>query len=100
MQAIKFLDSLIVHKHCRDEEWIELKWNPVVEQMWRGFALDKGELEEIKEYMEGQREEFISWGQYIDLQYEREQGVCGWDIHRYMDSVDHTFERIDELLRY
>jgi hypothetical protein len=98
MQAIKFLDNLIVQRNIRDEEWIELKWNPVVEQMWQGFQLSKSELEEIKDYMERQKEEFISWGGYTDLQYAREHDVCGWDIHRYMDSVDNTFKSLVNII--
>ena len=98
MQAIKFLDSLIVQRNLRDEEWIELKWNPVIEQMWQGFQLSKAELEQINDYMEEQKEGFISWGGYTDLQYAREHNVCGWDIHRYMDSVELTFNKIKQLI--
>lgn len=98
MQAIKFLDSLIVQRNLRDEEWIELKWNPVIEQMWQGFQLSKDELEEINDYMEQQKEGFISWGGYTDLQYAREHNVCGWDIHRYIYSVEITFNKIKQLI--
>ena len=98
MQAIKFLNTLIEHKNFRDDEWVELKWNAVIADMWRGFRLNKAEIDEVKEYMQRQREAFINEGQHMAYLYECESSIDGWDVHRYIQSVENTFDRIDNLL--
>ena len=98
MQAAQFLESLIVERQKRNAEWIELKWNSVTKQMWQEFKLSKSEIKKIKIYMKRHKKEFVLWGHYLNMHYMDEKIVCGWDIDRYMDSVDYTFDRINKLL--
>lgn len=100
MQAIKFLDSLIVQRNLRDEEWIELKWIPVIEQMWQGFKLIRTERKKVADYMEKQREGRIAWGFQQDRMYELDNHweLCGWDVYSYARSVDEVFDEIKQLL--
>lgn len=98
MQAVKFLDSLIVEKSFRDEEWVELTWNPVIEQMWKGFKLSPTERKRIADYMDKQREGRIAWGYEQDRLYALTWELCGWDCHRYASSVNDVFDTIQQLL--
>ena len=98
MQATEFLESLIVERQKRDAEWVELKWNSVTKQMWEEFQLSKADIEELKDHMKKHKKGFVLWGHYLNMQYAGEKDVCGWDMDRYMDSVDYTFERINKLL--
>ena len=100
MQAIKFLDSLIIEENFRDDLWIELKWNPVIEQMWQGFRLSQSERKEVADYMEKQREGRIAYGYEIDrmFAYDNYWELCGWDVHRYARSVDEVFDEISRLI--
>lgn len=100
MQATKFLNSLIIEKNLRDDVWIELRWNSVVEQMWKGFKLTKTEKDEINDYMEKQRKGMIAQGFQQDRMFELDNywGLCGWNVCDYTMSVNHTFDRIKQLL--
>lgn len=104
MQEIKFLDSLIVQKNMRDDEWIELKWNPVIEQMWRNFALTAGDIRIIHTEMEKIKQRLIGQGYHIKMSYQQDlrEGKgelwCGWDSHMYARSVDDVFNKIQQLL--
>ena len=100
MQAVKFLDNLIVHKNHRDDEWLELKWNPVIEQMWQGFKLSQTERKKVANYMEKQREGRIAWGYEQDRMYALDNywDLYGWNAHDYARSVEHTFDKIKQLL--
>lgn len=97
MQATKFLNSLIVEKSFRDDVWVELKWNPVVEQMWKGFKLNHHERKLVIQYMEDQRKGRISWALQQEKIYELD--LCGWDVHRYARSVDSVFDEINKVLK-
>lgn len=99
MQAAKLLESMIVYRNCRDDSWIELKWNPVIEQMWQGFKLSRAERDMIKNYMERQRQGRIAWGYEQDRMYEGDE-LCGWDVHRYIRSVENTFDEINQLITF
>ena len=100
MQAAKFLDSLIVMRSFRDDIWVELKWNPVIEQMWQGFKLSKNECNKITNYMEKQRKGMIEWGFQQDRMYALDKywDLYGWDALSYAKSVDEVFDRIKQLL--
>lgn len=100
MQAIKFLNSLIVEKSFRDDVWVELKWNPVVEQMWKGFKLNHHERKLLIQYMEDQRKGRISWAFQEDKIYEQNLcgELCGWDPHRYAISVDRVLDKIINII--
>ena len=100
MQAVKFLDSLIVMKSFRDDTWVELEWNPVIEQMWQRFKLSQTECDRIKDYMEKQREGRIAWGFQQDRMYALDNywDLYGWDVYNYARSVDNVFDRIKQLL--
>lgn len=99
MQAVRFLDNLIVMKSYRDDVWVEFKWNPVVEQMWQGFQLSQTERKRIADYMEKQKEGRIAWGYEQDrLHALNYWDLYGWDVHDYIRSVEHTFDKIKQLL--
>ena len=104
MQAVKFLDSLIVEKNSRDSVWIELTWNPVIEQMWRNFALTAGDIRIIHTEMEKIKQRLIGQGYHIEMSYQQDlrEGKgelwCGWDCHMYARSVDVVFNKIQQLL--
>lgn len=104
MQAVKFLDSLIVQKNLRDDEWIELKWNPVTEQMWRNFVLTQRDIQTIHTEMEKKKHCLIGQGYHTEMYYQQDikEGKgelwCGWDYHRYVNSIDRVFDRIKQLL--
>lgn len=100
MQAVKFLENLIVHKNHRDDIWVELKWNPVIDQMWQGFKLSQTERKKVVDYMEKQREGRKLWGYEQDRMYALDNywDLYGWDVCRYAGSVDNVFDRIKQLL--
>jgi len=104
MQAVKFLDSLVVEKNSRDSVWFELTWNPVVEQMWRNFALTEGDTRTIHIEMEKVKQDLIGRGYHTEMYYEQDLRAgkgelwWGWDYTRYVMSVDHVFDKIKQLL--
>lgn len=100
MQAIKFLDSLVIVKGYRDDTWVELKWNPVLANMWEGFKLTQTQLEQIQLHMNAEKKSRLEWGRQQDYIYSLHNywGMCGWNVHDYCSSVQDTFSRINTLL--
>ena len=104
MQAVEFLDSLIVHKNMRDDVWIELKWNPEIEQMWRKFVLSQGDIQTIHTEMEKIKNHLMGGGYDTEMYYQQDiregKGELwfGWDYVMYVNSVDGVFDQIKHLL--